>query len=193
VVEKFPSLSGPRLDLIEITEAGLPDMFEYSQDPRLYQYLEFPPHTTLEDTRQYLVKLKSRMADGSAHYWFVQRRDGPKVIGTFGVHGIDWRKGAGELGYGIAPTCWGQGYFTEALELVLTHLFGTLGFHRVAAKTPSRNLPSIRGLQRAGFVEEGRLRDFYLDSRGSRDDAVVMSILARDRRRVTSPKAAYGV
>ena len=66
-------------------------------------------------------------------------------IGTSGVVGIDWRAGSGELGYGISPRYWGQGYFKEALRLALRHLFEEAGLHRLWVNTQCDNAASIKG------------------------------------------------
>jgi RimJ/RimL family protein N-acetyltransferase len=182
----FPALSGERLELVALSDEGLPDMFAYSQDPRFYRFLEFEPHQTIDDTRQYLDRLRERSAGGNAYYWFVRRKADAKMIGTFGVHSIDWRKRSGEIGYGIAASEWGHGYFAEALQIGLRHLFATLEFHRVSATTPVENAASVRALLRAGFVQEGVLRDYYLSAAGRRYDAAVLALLAPeyDRRDV---------
>lgn len=173
----FPSLYGQRIELVELSFDGLVDMFEYSRDARFYEFLEFGPHSTIDDTREYVEKLRKRMAEGKAYYWFVRLRSSHTVIGTIGVHSIDWRKRAGEIGYGIAPNYWRQGFYQEALVLVLRHLFDTLSFHRVAATTATANAASIRALKHAGFSEEGVLRDYYLGENGRRFDATVFSLL----------------
>lgn len=179
------------MELVQLADDGLDDMFEYSCDPRLYEFLEFPPQQTKEETRAYLEKLKSRGTDGSAHYWFIRLIDSGKVIGTFGVHSIDWRKGAAAIGYGLSPAHWGHGYFQEALQLVLAHLFRERGFHRVTATTASEHRASLRALQRAGFVREGTLRDFYLSHRGNRFDAAVLALLSPDYEQMARSQNAW--
>lgn len=166
-----------------LSDDGLEGLHAYSIDPRFFEFLEFEPHRTLDDTRAYLEKLRARTAAGTAHYWFIRERQSGRVAGTFGVHGIDRRKGSAEIGYGVAPAFWGRGYFQEALGLVLAQLFDTLDFHRVAATTIRDNVASVRALERAGFTREGTLRDYYLKSDGRRLDAVVLALLAPDYRR----------
>lgn len=53
---------------------------------------------------------------------------------------------------------WGGGYGSEALRLLLGHLFGACGFRRVELDTWSGNERAIRAFRKAGFVEEGRRR-----------------------------------
>jgi len=177
----FPSeLSGPRLLLTPLDETGLPDFFEYSQLDEFYRYLEFPPQKQIEESAAYLKKLMRRSNADNAHYWFIREKDTQKVIGTIGVHSIDFRKGDAEIGYGISPKYWGKGYFKEVVRIVLDFLFLQKEFHRVVATTCQDNKPSIMGLKRLGFRIEGRLREYYLSYDGKRHDAVILGLLRCD-------------
>ena len=173
----FPHLSGPRIKLIDLSESCLEDMFEYSKNPLLYRYLEFEPQKTMDETKTYLHKLMQRSAVPSGHYWFIRLIKTGKVIGSFGVHDIDWRKKNAEISYGLSPDHWGQGYFQETIQVALKYLFKERGFHRICATTRADNFPSIRSLEKAGLRNEGTLRDYYLSHNGNRHDAVVLAIL----------------
>ena len=173
----FLDLHGDRIDLIAISEAGLAYMHEYSIKPEFYRYLEYEPHKTIEDTKQYLERLIKRSNSHSGHYWFIKLKEENKIIGTFGVLNIDRKRYSAEIGYGLSPNYWERGYFRESLLMVLKHLFVDLHFYRVWAKTQYNNAPSIKALEKAGFKNEGVMRGFYLSSDGKRYDAVLSSIL----------------
>ena len=174
---EFQDLDGKRIKLIKLDESGLEDMWEYSKNPLLYRFFEFLPQQTIEETKEYLDKLMKRGAAGNAHYWFVSLRENGKIIGSFGVHDIDWRKKDAEISYSISPDYWGQRYFEESLRTVLWYLFQEQRFHRVHATTRFDNMPSIKGLESVGFQIEGRLREFYYSHDSKRYDAVVLGIL----------------
>ena len=114
----FSDLKGNRIILSSIDKSGLDDMYEYSKNPLLYKYLEFEPQKSINETRDYLIKLISRSNVDNAHYWFIRLTENRKVIGTFGVHDIDWRKQSAEISYGISPDYWGKGHIFEATGLV---------------------------------------------------------------------------
>lgn len=173
----FRDLDGNRIDLVAISENGLDDMYEYSKKPEFYRYLELEPHQNIEETKKYLRKLAKRSKPGRGHYWFIKLKAENKVIGTFGVVNLDKKRSSAEIGYGLSPDYWGQGYFSEALMMVLRHLFTDLGFHRIWAKTQSDNVASIQAIEKAGFKEEGVMRDFYLSGNGKWHDADLFSIL----------------
>ncbi|MEL6534302.1 MAG: GNAT family protein [Bacteroidota bacterium] len=63
-----------------------------------------------------------------------------------------------DLFYNIAPTQWGHGYATEALRRVLAFGFDTLQLHRIEAGAAVDNLASLRVMEKAGMIREGRHR-----------------------------------
>ena len=90
---------------------------------------------------------------------------------------IDNNRNSAEIGYGLSPDYWGQGYFGESLSIVLNYLFINLEFYRISAKTRFDNIPSFKALEKVGFKKEGVMRNFYLSANGKRYDAVLFSIL----------------
>ena len=178
----FPEIEGGRIRLAALSNAGLADMFEYSKDPRFYEFLEFAPHRDLAETAAYLEKLTRRCDDGLAYYWFIRERATSKVVGTFGVHGIDQRRRSAQIGYGLAPFIWGRGYFSEVLSVVLPFLHGPAGLHRISATTMSDNLSSLRALERAGFRREALMRNYYRYEDGRWADAVLLAHLSESDR-----------
>jgi ribosomal-protein-alanine N-acetyltransferase len=64
------------------------------------------------------------------------------------------------LGYQLFGGFTGNGYMTEAVELVLRYAFEDLGLHRVEANVQPGNKPSIAVLDRSGFSKEGFSRRY---------------------------------
>lgn len=181
---KFENLIGERIDLVdllEVGEKGLEDMYEYSREPSFYRYMEYEHHMSMNETRAYMHKLFERSRAETWHYWFIRLKESWKIIGTLGLLNIDLRKGSCEIGYGISPHYWRKGLFSESLTLVLSYLFQKLNFCRVSAITEFENLPSIKALEKHGFKKEGVMREYYLSSKdGKRYDAVMLGLLRRE-------------
>jgi [ribosomal protein S5]-alanine N-acetyltransferase len=59
------------------------------------------------------------------------------------------------LGYGATADFAGQGYMTEALQLLLREAFVTLRLHRLEANIQPDNIASLALARRAGFELEG--------------------------------------
>jgi [ribosomal protein S5]-alanine N-acetyltransferase len=64
-----------------------------------------------------------------------------------------------ELGYWIAPGQRGKGYATETARAMVDVGFSILRLHRIEARAFARNRASIRVLEKAGLLHEGRFRE----------------------------------
>jgi [ribosomal protein S5]-alanine N-acetyltransferase len=83
------------------------------------------------------------------------------------------------LGYYIGAQYSGQGYMTEALELMLRHAFEHRKLHRLEANIQPGNVASIALVKRAGFSKEGYSRR-YLKVCGRWRDHERWAIIAED-------------
>ena len=81
------------------------------------------------------------------------------------------------LMYWIAPENQGNGYASEATELLLDYVFRECGFHKIAAYVHKRNDASAGLLESLGFQREGTLRrEVFVD--GEWTDQYRYAILA---------------
>ncbi len=85
-----------------------------------------------------------------------------------------------ETGYWLGAEHQGQGLMTEAMTEVVRLGFETMKLHRIQAVTSTSNLASLRMLEKAGFQQEGVLRQYSLRS-AIWDDSVIAAILQSDR------------
>ena len=85
------------------------------------------------------------------------------------------------LGYWMGERHAGQGHMFGALKLVIPYIFSSLQLHRIEAACIPDNTRSIRLLEKAGFRQEGYLRE-YLKINGEWRDHVMFSLLAADRQ-----------
>ena len=89
---------------------------------------------------------------------------------------------SGYLGYYLGASHAGQGYMTEALQLMLRTAFRELRLHRVEANIQPGNRASIALVARAGFRREG-LSPRYLKIARRWRDHERWALLAEDWRR----------
>jgi RimJ/RimL family protein N-acetyltransferase len=97
--------------------------------------------------------------------------------GAVGMRLLD--PGIAQFGYWVDPQVRGQGVATMALRLLSRWALRRLDVSRLQLFTDVDNEISMRVAERAGFVREGVLRNWY-DLRGERRDAVMYSLLSRD-------------
>ncbi|MBB6351398.1 GNAT family N-acetyltransferase [Nonomuraea muscovyensis] len=76
----------------------------------------------------------------------------------------------------VGPRVFGRGYGTEAIRLTLGHAFATTPLHRVSLGVHSFNERAAHVYKKAGFVQEGVLRDALLWE-GRWHDSITMSVL----------------
>lgn len=82
-----------------------------------------------------------------------------RPIGSADYRDLDPFAGQATVGITIGERDrWGGGYGSEALRLLLGHLFGACRLRRVELDTWSGNERAIRAFRNTGFVEEGRRR-----------------------------------
>lgn len=86
------------------------------------------------------------------------------------------------LGYYLGEKFAGQGFMTEAVEIVLGFAFKELKLHRIEANVQPENAPSINVLQRTGFMKEG-FSPKYLKVGGRWRDHERWAIIAEDWRK----------
>jgi ribosomal-protein-serine acetyltransferase len=83
------------------------------------------------------------------------------IVGTIGLHYVEWFDRSAELGYWIASAAEGQGYVTRAARAVLAFAFGTVGLHRIVVRCAVGNDRSERVAERLGMRREGLLREAH--------------------------------
>lgn len=85
--------------------------------------------------------------------WFIELKNGER-IGDLGFKGIT-SDGAVEIGYGLLPEYWGQGYATEAVSAAVAWAESRPEVTRIEAETEPDNAASQRVLEKCGFVPTG--------------------------------------
>src|SRR5580765_2896493 len=123
---------------------------------------------------------RSRRADFAC--FFICRVADSRIIGVINLSQIflgGFR--SAYLGYYVGAQYAGQGYMTEAIQLMLQHAFRKLKLHRLEANIQPDNTASLALIKRAGFVREGYSRH-YLKIGGRWRDHERWAILAADWR-----------
>jgi RimJ/RimL family protein N-acetyltransferase len=100
-----------------------------------------------------------------------------RTIGFVDLSGFDWAAGDAWVGIGLGERAfWGQGYGTDAMQIILRYAFEELNLRRVSLTVFEYNPRGIRSYEKAGFKIEGRVRQ-AINRSGQRWDIIFMGIL----------------
>ena len=110
-------------------------------------------------------------------FFLIRTLEEDLTIGLIGLDGIQWVRGDAWVGIGLGEReYWGEGYGTDAMGILLRYAFEELNLHRLSLSVFEYNSRAIRSYEKAGFVIEGRVRQF-LNRDGRRYDMIFMGIL----------------
>jgi ribosomal-protein-alanine N-acetyltransferase len=132
--------------------------------------------------RRRLRRYADDIAGDRAYPFLVFRVTDGVLVG--GVTLANVRRGivqAGTIGYWVGEAFDGRGYMTAALRVLLPFIFSELNLHRIEAACIPTNTPSVRVLEKCGFVREGLARR-YLCINGVWQDHFLFGLLNEDFR-----------
>ena len=174
-------LPGRRLYLRPVEQADIECLRRWVNNPEIRQFINRQvPLSQIEEQ-----KWQDNRATGPAPSDItlaIVLRKGDRLIGSMGLHRIDWINRNAFTGALIGEKeCQDKGYGSEAKALVLRYCFDTLGMHRISSNVLANNARSRAYLLRSGYREEGVLREFmYRD--GKWVDDIQMGLLASEWR-----------
>ena len=103
-------------------------------------------------------------------------RASSRMIGSFGLHTIDWYNRSCHLGFWIDSESEGQGFVSEAVQLG-EQLAKDLGFHRLVITCNRENLKSQKVALRNGYHREATMIDQAFEKGRWRDTIFFVKLL----------------
>ena len=90
-------------------------------------------------------------------------KDSNTIVGSSGLHRIDWNVPKFEIGYWVRSAYSGKGYITEAVNCITAFAVKYLGARRLEIHANDRNKPSCAVAERCGYKLDGILPNFGRD------------------------------
>ncbi|HYG14698.1 MAG TPA: GNAT family N-acetyltransferase [Bacteroidia bacterium] len=172
----FPILYTERLVLRQLTQDDAEDFFYLRTSPKMRTYSHRAPDASVEVTKALIDKINTIIDNGEGINWAISLREDTKLIGVISFWRIFKEQHRAEMGYTLHHDYQRQGIMNEAAVAILEYGFKTLQLHTVEARVNPENLPSIKVLERNGFVKEGHFKeDIYYN--GEYYDTAVYSLL----------------
>ena len=146
------TLQTERLILRPWEEDDAESLYEYAKDPAVGPIAGWPPHTSVENSREIIRSVLS--ADET---YAVCLKEDNRAIGSIGLISpaqSHTALGADELeiGYWIGVPFWGRGLIPEATERLIRHAFEDLGCSALWCGYYEGNEKSKRCQEKTGFT-----------------------------------------
>ena len=153
----FIELRTPRLVLRRFRPTDAPAFQAYRAHPDVARYQSWDTTYSLDDAEAFMTTI-AQASPGTPGEWFqfaVTSASTGLLIGDVGLRSDANESGPLELGMTLSAEHQGNGYATEMAASVVAYAFETLAASTIRAITDTRNQPSIRLLERLGFVRTG--------------------------------------
>jgi ribosomal-protein-serine acetyltransferase len=164
-------------------------LFQPQDSPKLYQLVE----ENREHLREWLPWVENMTTpfhyDSIISIWLRQFAENNgfnvgiiyrgELVGSIGLHQIDWHNKLTSVGYFLAKKAEGRGIMTRTVQSILNYAIMDLGLNRVEIRCGENNNKSRAIPERLGFVMEGKIREGE-NLFGHYQDLYMYSMLARD-------------
>jgi RimJ/RimL family protein N-acetyltransferase len=129
------------------------ELYSALLDESLYQYIpERPPRSLAGLEREY-TEFNGGAPEGSGEVWLnwaIRERSSNACVGT--LQATRFADGLVWVGYKVVPSAWRRGIATEALSWLTRELAGVFPNQALLAAVDTRNIASIRVLQKCNFT-----------------------------------------
>ena len=130
---------------------------------------------TMEESETGIRKSRLEFLERTDLRLLLIHKETGQLVGSSGLHRMDWQARNFETGYWVRTSCAGQGYISEAVEAITEFAIHQLEANRIEIRCDSRNTKSARVAERSGFTLEGILRSEKRANDGSLRDTMVFS------------------
>jgi RimJ/RimL family protein N-acetyltransferase len=169
-----------RLILKELSLKHLDFIYKMERNYLVYQYEEAEEPNKEQTYKKYIDKIgEMEKAQGKSLIFLICILPDETPVGEVHIK-LNWEEiREWEVGYTLHPDYWGNGYASEAVKVVLKHVFDNLNAHKVVGFCNANNKKSANLLERVGMKRDGILREGKLWSNEWCDE-YVYSILEKD-------------
>ncbi|KUO95510.1 GNAT family N-acetyltransferase [Ferroacidibacillus organovorans] len=182
----LPELTGRHVTLIPLSEEHTDELFQASQDDRIWTYLPSIVRTR-EDMAEIIKRALLDRRTGVDFPYVIRENATNQLIGSTRYLDYSAENHHIEIGWTwLTPRVWRTAINTECKYLLLRYGFETLGMIRIQLKTDRRNTRSQQAIERIGATKEGILRKHRILHDGYIRDTVYFSIIDEewpDRKR----------
>ena len=174
-----PFIQGQRCFLREVNLNDVKGNYlKWMNDPEVLKFLESRfSNNSAESIKEFVLNIKN---SGDSFLFAIIDQEYGKHIGNVKLGPINRAHRFAEVGIIIGEqSFWGKGYASEVLGLIVSYARTELKLHKLTAGCYVNNTASLKAFKKAGFKEEGLLREQYIYN-GLYVDAIRLGILLND-------------
>ena len=159
----FPILETERFFLRQLNQQDAAEFQFIKSDPKVQRYMATGEEVkSIEEIEDWIKTCDLRFSKNrSAFIWAISLKRNDKVIGYIECSNFV-KSTMADIAYFLSRDYWNQGIMSEAIKEVAKFGFIFVGFHRIQALVAVENISSIKCLNKAGFTNEGTLRQYIL-------------------------------
>ena len=132
---------------------------------------------SVKDSEAFIQRALAQFADNNGWHAGIWLRG--QLVGSVGLHYIDWQVGRTEVGYWLAREQQGKGIMRTVIARLCAYFFEEYQLNRVEIRCASENTRSRSIPESLGFKHDGTLRQVAL-TQGKRVDHLVFSLLKNE-------------
>src|SRR4051794_8735917 len=158
-------------------ESDVPQMVEACKDPEIPLWTAAPDPYTKADAREWVrgEPVAAEPAGDRVSFAVAEPDDDARLLAAMSIQRL-FRGRSGEIGYWTAPWARGRGVMTRAVQLLARWSFAEFELRRIELVIAVENSGSNRVAEKAGFTNEGVLRQ-YRENKGVWRDHYMWSVL----------------
>ncbi len=168
-------LKGKRITLRPLKQGDEVAMYKnWVTSDQVTKYLTWTPHTTIKKTIWLLNMWIEEYQDLSTYRYGIVL-DNDEVIGMIDVVRRDDENKKVEIGYCLGEAFWNQGIMSEALDLMIKHLFDC-GYELIESCHHVDNPASGKVMKKCKMIYQGVVKGEHFNNQGQPVDVDVYAI-----------------
>ena len=179
-IDRIPFLKGKLVHLCVPRKEDMAHIVQWFNDPSILQFLASREPATLEAEMEWYDRVTKSQPHQRDFVFFLETKADKQLIGTMGLHGINYRTQVGSTGAAIGHhAAHGKGYGTDAKMQLLHWAFTELNLRKVVSNVLSANPRSLRYLEKTGYKVVGTRKKHSL-FQGSFVDEHILEVFKED-------------
>ena len=168
-------LESERLLLRKFKEKDAKEIYEGFINQDDFLYYAHKERKTLEEEISSLKGIEDKYKNNEYYNWLITLKSNNKIIGAINLNVYNYNESI-EFNYAIDDRYKGNGYMTEALNIVKDYCLNEIKVNRLYGGCEINNIGSKRVMEKCLFIYEGTLRN-YLKLRDGYHDMLLYSII----------------